>query len=132
VAAAATLCVKEQCCLTHNLAGVGTISWPRAQDPPQGTTPLSPRPTARWNHDVAESAETEAYRGRECRLPGLPPVVRHTGPGQPLSRELDQSSGASQERRGSGEGREELCAIWGATGVRPWRRGRAAPSVAMY
>jgi hypothetical protein len=44
---------------------------------------------------VAESAESEAYRGRECRLPGLPPVVRHIGPSQALANGLDQDLEAS-------------------------------------
>jgi hypothetical protein len=51
---------RNNCCLTHNLAGVGTISWPRARNPPQETSPPGPRPTTRRNHNLAESAESEA------------------------------------------------------------------------
>jgi hypothetical protein len=84
-----------KCCLTHNLAGVGTITWPRVLEPPQGIDPFGPLPTARYKHNLAESAESEAYRGRECRLPGLPPVVRHIGPSQTLANGLDQDLGGS-------------------------------------
>jgi len=67
VAAAATLCVKQQqCCSNHNMAGGATIIWPRAPDLPQGASPLRPLPTAHYNHNVAESAGRRGrftYRG---------------------------------------------------------------------
>jgi hypothetical protein len=66
-AAAATSWIKEYtCCLTHNLAGVASISWPRVAVPPQGNSTRHPAPppigtvmwpkVQNWKHKVAESA----------------------------------------------------------------------------
>ena len=112
-------CSTTICCLTHNPAGVGTITWPRVRDPPQGVAPPRPLPTTRWNHNMAESAESEAYRGRECRqcVPAPNPLSRTcagqlgTGQGHDLLRascaRTPRSTGAHERCLNSSHGRRQ-------------------------
>lgn len=70
---------SARCCSNHNLAGVGTISWPGATGFPRGNSgPTGFRCSPRNDH-LAEGAEQEAHCGRECADAGLdgspmPPV----------------------------------------------------------
>jgi hypothetical protein len=51
---------RNTCRLNHILAGAATTIWPLVPDPPQETDPLGPRLAAGYNHNRAESAESEA------------------------------------------------------------------------
>ncbi len=80
---------QQPCCLTHILAGVGTISWPGVQDPPQETCPRDPTRTSVgsiiWpkvqnrKHIVAESADSASSHQlpnvQAIRLGPPPPPV---------------------------------------------------------
>ena len=64
------------CRFTHQLAAIGTMSWP---DSGSQRGPKTVRPNHRgsfWNHPLAETAESEASVGRGLRRSGFAAITK--------------------------------------------------------
>ena len=98
--------------------------WPGVRDPPQGTGAPGPQPTTRWNHNVAESAGSEAESGRGCRLAGVMAWMR-VAPKfsrrpllQGVSRRIPRPQSAAQAGDGRESSRDEDPRAFGAPNTR--------------